>query len=681
METYGNATSSLVEVAGYKPGPIVSRLLDIQKSKERHQKFLRYIKRLECLSLGETHERKQAGSSMQQIPLLRHWINAFHKRNYLALSYTWEPSEFEDGSKGRYEVQTRDKRDFYPSPVRNCVFDRIIAYMQHSGVKLLWIDRHSVQQQACRIGCNHKKCNDKRDAVQTMDLVYSLSHHPVALLGRPLESGDEVDLLARILEGKLVDESREVGGFQLSRATNRSEAHGALMLLNAITSDRWWTRAWTFQECYRAGGQMTLLIRHAAGLKRHERSYDLFGDLPGELCIKFVRFSSEATKLCQAFQRTWPRSMEESMAIHRVLETAGRYTYLLERSSAMFPTIIASIGSKGLGDDWDRLAIIANCCQYPIRLDKGELQQKAHSFDLSMLTMCLLNGEIINNGRTEAIHGSSPQTTVSTYLQTQFFNEFHGPRIDRSLTFNKGCRFINVELNIRGIMTEGHLWKLGRIVRTADFPDQLPWVKEPHGSLTLHQRKRLAQLARELRSLSHIPLARCIEVYLYFDSFDDDSNRFWQTAFPRTYMRMMAERLVKAIDKGETLRLGSLYGLPETVTPYKAIFIWEDDGDAPRFNTRGSEGSAYDWHAGEQSVPPTFAFTSSRPRKPKSRVLDSNDIDHYVSLEVEFTGIDAEYNAPRLYIRRWISGLCFFKGHPRSDVIFPWLPSVENIIP
>ena len=33
-------------------------------------------------------------------------------------------------------------------------------------------------------------------------------------------------------------------------------------------------------------------------------------------------------------------------------------------------------------------------------------------------------------------------------------------------------------------MLRRHLWKLGRIVRTADFSDQLPWVKEPHSSLT-----------------------------------------------------------------------------------------------------------------------------------------------------------------------------------------------------
>jgi hypothetical protein len=44
------------------------------------------------------------------------------------------------------------------------------------------------------------------------------------------------------------------------------------------------------------------------------------------------------------------------------------------------------------------------------------------------------------------------------------------PRIDRSLTFNKSCRFTHVKLNKRDIMTRGYLWKLGRIVQTADFP-------------------------------------------------------------------------------------------------------------------------------------------------------------------------------------------------------------------
>ncbi|KAK4235922.1 hypothetical protein C8A03DRAFT_46014 [Achaetomium macrosporum] len=229
-----------------------------------------------------------------------------------------------------------------------------------------------------------------------------------------------------------------------------------------------------------------------------------------------------------------------------------------------------------------------------------------------MLAVYLLNGEIIYNGRTEETHRLPSLTTVSVYLRTHFFNQFHGPRIDRSL-INKSCRFINVKLNARGIMTKGHLWKLGRM--------------KPRSSLTP-----------------------------------------WRSDFPRRYIRMEAKRLVKAIDGGETLRFGSLWGRRDALTPYNAIFIWEDGDDGREI------------HANQQEVP-SFVFTASRPKQPNSRTVGTNDIDHHVSLEVRFTDLDVEHRVPRLYVRRWLSGLCLFNGCPRNEVIFPWPPSVETIIP
>jgi len=61
--------------------------------------------------------------------------------------------------------------------------------------------------------------------------------------------------------------------------------------------------------------------------------------------------------------------------------------------------------------------------------------------------------------------------------------------------------------------------------------------------------------------------------------------------------------------------------------------------------------------------------------------MGSNDIDRHVSLEVEFAGLDGEYRIPRLHVRRWSSGLCFFKGQSTRNVIFPWPASIESITP
>lgn len=57
-------------------------------------------------------------------------------------------------------------------------------------------------------------------------------------------------------------------------------------------------------------------------------------------------------------------------------------------------------------------------------------------------------------------------------MQTKFFIGFHG--LECSLTFNKGCHYIHVELNSRGVKTNGHPLKQGETIQIADSPDQLP---------------------------------------------------------------------------------------------------------------------------------------------------------------------------------------------------------------
>jgi Heterokaryon incompatibility protein (HET) len=676
---------------------IVSLLLDIQKSQVPQQKFLRFVKNFECLRHKEIALEQplsggsfRHGDAIQQISFFRYWIDAFDERDYVALSYTWNPSRYEDKRTQRYQVQTRDRRQFLPSKVRDCIFDRITTYMDHFDLKFLWIDRHCIRQKTCKQDvCSHENCNEKRKAIHAMDLVYKLSNHPIALLGRPIGSRYQLKLLAKILKGTLVEGNPKKRQFRLSGATDRKKAGRALALLHKITRDLWWTRAWTFQENYRAGEKMTLLVHHADALERRKQRYGLFGDVPGELCISSVNFSSESTRLCLAFPRS--RTRKESEAIEHILSTAGKYTNLLARSDPMFPTIVSDIKKRGLTDSWDRLAIAANCCQYPIRLDDKELKRKAHSFDLSILAMCLLNGEILHNGTTEGLRPAS-QVAMPVYLKKHFFNRFYAPEDEHSLTFNKGCRFIDVKLRASGIMTKGHLWRLGRIIRTAEFPRLLPWVKGPRGSLTLRQRRLLTQLADELKSLSHFPLARNIEAYLRLDSRDDGDDQFWNMTFPRRYIRMMAEELATSIDKGKTLRLGSLCGVSKATAPYSAIFIWEDGepGGGDTWGTEcetdfetdeGSPKSASDESERRQRVSPTFAFTASRPKDPGSNGHDANDIDRHVSLEVDYTSFDVCDRVPLLYIKRWLPGLCFFKDHPRVDVLFPWPPSIEAIVP
>jgi hypothetical protein len=53
---------------------------------------------------------------------------------------------------------------------------------------------------------------------------------------------------------------KRAGQFLLSPRANPELARKAIELLLEITWDSWFTRGWTFEENYRAGDSMTILI-------------------------------------------------------------------------------------------------------------------------------------------------------------------------------------------------------------------------------------------------------------------------------------------------------------------------------------------------------------------------------------------------------------------------------------
>ena len=101
-----------------------------------------------------------------------------------------------------------------------------------------------------------------------------------------------------------------------------------------------------------------------------------------------------------------------------------------------------------------------------------------------------------------------------------FLDGLRAPDITYGLTLKKGCRFSDVELDENGILTKGHLWELGHIIRTVEFRRRLPWVNVPGDNISLNGRRRLAQLASELRRRSQVDLAQaqllvhCFQLFL-----------------------------------------------------------------------------------------------------------------------------------------------------------------------
>ncbi len=500
---------SLQEITARYGKPLISFLLDIQEEPQvQQQKFFRFIRRLECFSLDRKQPQPQPRyrNKLQhkkrgkQTLVFRRRINALEDREFVAVSYPWEPSDDKEDCKLKYMVQDRRGKHFNPSTLRDCVWDRTFNYMRARSVKCLWVDRQSLRQDECKAICTHKMCKQKHAAVQTMDLVYQRSDHPIALLENRMCSLDDLNILVAILAGKLVKGNGRTRHFRLSEVASLDEAQKALKLLIAITKDRWWTRAWTFQENYVAWKKMTLLIRHSSDLETRKRECTaLLGDIPGELSIKSDHFCHQATRLCLALR------IHEVKGLDQVRNTAGEYRLLLQSSDSMTAKVLSDVQDRDVGRVSDRLPILANCCQYSVRLHTQN--QQAASLSLSTLTMCLLNGEILRNGPGKPNPRLLSEITVSKYLKTQLLQGFCAPKGLPNLTFNKDCRFIDVHLRELGVLTSGHLWRLSLTIDTATFPSKVPRTRNRSNSLTPHQQDRLAQLAIILRSLSHRDLA------------------------------------------------------------------------------------------------------------------------------------------------------------------------------
>jgi hypothetical protein len=546
----------LAAVRARRQNSITSMLHDIQKYQTLQAKSFECIKHLDCLYVvkpnckrryQQTVNGMEAHEPISQTRLGRQQINVFQSSNYVAVSYTCARSQNEDLNEEGYIVESRTGGNMETSKVRDCVFDRVIKYLDYVSLRLFWIDQESINQEDEK---------EKRAALEVMDLVYSISKHPVALLSKTINSIEDLDLLIQILRGELV--KNQARPFEITPGVSQEKAWKAVQLLHTITSDLWWTRAWTFQEENRASTKMTLMIPHGHLLETQKRySRTLLGNARGELCINSAKFRTEATKLCLAYQS---QTEDQMTARSFVLERAGEYNVLLQEVDiegndiirrSMSPSIIAEIGARNLLNPWDRLPITGNCCRYSVRLDIEALSGKGHSVSISMLALCLLNGEILNNNDRdgdETILGEN----IYGFLKQKAFGRFDPPVL-QELSFIKGCRFLNVRLAADGIVTSGHLWKLGAILYRAEFSDHLPFEPDAPNGLDRHVRRRLRQLSQVTKARSYAFLADKLDAFLR-----NDSKRAKQGLFSKQYQDLMAEQVVAAIDEGKPLRLGVL---------------------------------------------------------------------------------------------------------------------------
>ncbi|KAF4444198.1 hypothetical protein FACUT_779 [Fusarium acutatum] len=572
---------------------ITTQLVNIQSANVPQQKSLQFLENLKCLYF---QERDYSESSTPRTLGLA-TINAFTQRKYVALSYTWTPSPEEvDISDGGFLVEDIKSGHVEASSVRDTVFSRMKRYMDHVNCKYLWIDKHCILQ---------KDGEEKEIGMQAMDRVYSLSQHPAALLSLTISTSNQLQLLADILSGHFV--TRQENNYLLS---SPERAADALRLLHYISSDLWFTRGWTYQENYRANMKMTLLMTHPAALNQVKAARH-FGSLDGDLLISSARLYEQATKLCLAYSNHQPPPTH----LDTILSRTKRYTILLASDGdsapvAMSPSIVEDIASRNLEREWDRLAIIANCCQYAKRLNSAQLQADKHSLSLSILTLILMNGEILSNHRRDKI--DARKITITKFLHGNFFHGLQSPWEKGKLIFNKSCRFANVSLSEEGVRTEGYLWRLDDEITTATFYNHTEPRKKPYR----HQSKRpLEWLAEQLASRYPVLSQRLSEIL----ELDEPSSPAQQ------WLLTMVVAVEEAVVQGKLFCTATLLGSGPLGV---AVFVQPEDSGDESSGTGSEMSLGYDEDR--------YVFTSFQRAQTDRGGFNLNDLDKHVSLEVDY---------------------------------------------
>ncbi|KAM0697410.1 hypothetical protein Q7P36_002263 [Cladosporium allicinum] len=623
---------------------LVDAILEIQMKyayeDDRPDTSDRWFRRLKCLSVYPGKEKALKRSARNP--------EKFSQRNYVAVSYSFE-SAYESLNKHTLDFEIHDLEDKSIQKVktRDIVLERVLKYAKSDAVRCqyFWIDQECFDQ---------NNPEEHQAAMDSMDLVYKHSDFPVALL--EITFGPrEVYLMGILVFCDCVWPSKD---------------DSMVAMLRHVQTDRWWQRAWTFQEEYLASTKMDILIRH--NLRRGTHIDSRLGCIEGEVCISAALFRKRSTNFLSNLIGRNTTSEELRKTCVSLRHTFHRYNETTEpdMGKAMSSIVFGDLERRKMSKSYDFLPIAANVCSYGIRLNSTLAQRsRRHSVGLCALAMYLLNGEIFfNDGRISVLPTGMG---LSEYLGHISFDHFCSPSQEKTLSWLKQCRLqperVSEEqpelLSREGVHTSGHLWRVGERIETSRWLGSSPETDDcEHFGLSECQRDRLFELMDELEQRG------------IYEGLWHKLDRFLRQEGPQTYarsyMNTMAGEVVRAMHCGRSLYLATLEepsktSEDESVSSSLNAFSSEYDSDE-------DEGrSEYDYQDKAFAI---FVLDDHNDdvAEPDFCVFTSSSESHHVSMTVDVGLTRSERRIPLMTITGWTNGLAFYYGVPVQDTVFCW---------
>lgn len=310
----------------------------------------------------------------------------------------------------------------------------------------------------------------------------------------------------------------------------------------------------------------------------------------------------------------------------------------------------------------DILAITANCCRYTIRLDAKILNDTRESLSLAVLTMFMVNGEIVRHDVPDMIPGENVFECLKRVKL-----EVYPPVQCAELIFIKHCRLPSITMGSHGSMVRGVLSRLDKKIRIYVPEEDLEFYWRTNNATEM---KTLDEAERRLlRILAHDLSRRSVDggmalpglLRMFVDRWKDDGvAQYWSQ---QHIMTMMAKCVCRAMAKRRPLWMARVHEQGKW-TPWLGIFVPDDVFD----DSFGVDG----YGVVDRPNVISFAFTSVESNNEFTYRENTLDL---ARKNVNVTSLEVRMGpkAKQLMPRKWMNGLCFFnnKSHP-GNYIIPW---------
>jgi hypothetical protein len=378
--------------------------------------------------------------------------------HYLAVSYCWKQQPVSDRA---YLVKTRDGTRDNRAPKE--VLDRAILYAAYNGLRLIWIDQECIEQ---------SDREDQEFGIQSMDLVYERAASSVALFNVCIQKQAHLDAFFKAVHNE-----------EFSQPV---DFINAIEVLELVLEDQWTSRAWCFQEAASAGDSMSLLIQCSPELvAENEFARVVWMAIPGEIQISIAELHGAACCISTWLPDVFPKyqaivqnlHLEERIVISEKILKIGGMAFP-DSSGARYACNAAHaldlMATRKNSRILDRLAILANLCNYPMRLNTKTIEDveksssENFSFSICVYTLAIANGDI------SLLFGSKIQKEIDMASEAKL-----GPRSRDSVAFSwvpsvdtvlhnisypeefGGQYFLeDSELQEDGLSLLGYLWKV-----------------------------------------------------------------------------------------------------------------------------------------------------------------------------------------------------------------------------